>query len=405
MLEYSDFFGWLQSMQAKEDEAIEVSSTYAATSHYAQNASSPFFSFSLAGHVATPWERSAFPLAPWNMLSKNQLRICISTFAIFQHCEKPPWSGRLPTLPRCSSTRGSLSSAQLVHCSWLGTSSSKNHWPKPETRCLMPFLEKQQSCLLKNLFPTLIKQKKLFHWNRAVTYRLCTLFPNSLVELLLPCKCAANLAANPPVVLALYKVKCTKNPNSVENTEKPRENMCPEDLFSTIATSSVPLKSAPLDISELGSLLHHPLFCLPKRLYKSWKQGQWKPIFCWFLATFSRKQHSAERCWRFLKQVVCTMPNSRYTLMNFLVERGKQLSNKLPRTCDGCPGIFWRVFDQAACCSYLRNSSCWTKQGIARQSLFYAMPLIILLWRCGGHQPKWIFAWTMTSTKTNTKHL
>ena len=79
-----------------------------------------FFSFSLAGHVATPWERSAFPLAPWNMLSKNQLRICISTFAIFQHCEKPHGSGRLPTLPRCSSTRGSLSSAQLVHCSWLG---------------------------------------------------------------------------------------------------------------------------------------------------------------------------------------------------------------------------------------------------------------------------------------------
>ena len=38
---------------------------------------------------------------------------------------------------------------------------------------------------LKTSFQTLIKQKKLFHWNRAVTYRLCTLFPNSLVELLL----------------------------------------------------------------------------------------------------------------------------------------------------------------------------------------------------------------------------
>ena len=173
MLEYSDFFGWLQSMQAKVDEAIEVSSTYAATSHYAQNASSPFFSFSLAGHVATPWERSAFPLAPWNMLSKNQLRICISTFAIFQHCEKPHGSGRLPTLPRCSSTRGKpqqRTAGSLLLTRQLRAVRTIGRNPKPGVWC--PFWEKQQSCLFKNLFPNIDQTKKLFHWNRAVTYRL-----------------------------------------------------------------------------------------------------------------------------------------------------------------------------------------------------------------------------------------
>ena len=119
-------------------------------------------------------------------------------------------------------------------------------------------------------------------------------------------------------------------------------NMCPEDLFSTIATSSVPLKSAPLDISELGSLLHHPLFFYQRDSIRVESKANGSPSFAGFLQPFPENNTPAERCWRFLKQVVCTMPNSRYTLMNFLVERGKQLSNKLPRTCDGCPGIFWK---------------------------------------------------------------
>ena len=222
----------------------------------------------------------------------------------------------------------------------------------------------------------------MFNWNRAFTYRLCTLFPNFSVELLLH----ANVQQTWQQIHQ-WCLHCTKSNaqkirtawRTLRNREKHVSWRSFFNNFNFFCSSQIRYAWSKRIRFLVPSLIRFST----QEILRVIRHCQWIPIFCC--------NTPSERCGRVLKKNLYTMLSPRYRFMIIYELPGwarKATLQQLPRTCDGCPGIFGRVFDQAACCSYLRNSSCWTKQGIARQSLFYMRcHWSSLFGRCGGHQP------------------